>query len=104
MLARIKKDDLVAIVSGKDKGKQGHVIEIDTKKEKVLIKGLGMVKRHVKARRQGEKSKISIEESYIPFCKIIPVCPSCKKQCRIQVRTLDDKKKARVCHRCKEAF
>jgi large subunit ribosomal protein L24 len=65
MLARIKKDDLVTVVSGKDKGKQGRIIEIDTKNEKVLVKGLGIVTRHVKAKRQGEKSRIAKEESYI---------------------------------------
>jgi large subunit ribosomal protein L24 len=104
MLARIKKDDLVTIVSGKDKGKQGHVISVNTKKDGALVKGLGIVTRHVKAKRQGEKSKISKEEGYISMCKIVPVCPSCKKACRIRVRALDGNKKARVCHRCNEAF
>lgn len=104
MLARIKKDDTVVIVSGKDKGKRGHVVAIDHKDEKLLVKGLGMVTRHVKAKKQGEKSRIVTEESYIPFCKVMPVCPSCKKTCRIKVRMLEGNKKARSCHRCKEAF
>lgn len=104
MLARIKKDDLVAVASGRDKGKQGHVIAVDKKTGKVLVKGLMLVTRHKKARRQGEKSKIEKEESYIPFCKVMPVCPSCKKGCRVQVRVLEGDKKARVCQRCKEAF
>jgi large subunit ribosomal protein L24 len=104
MLARIKKDDLVVIASGRDKGKQGHVIAIDTKTEQILVKGLVMVTRHQKAKRQGEKNQIVKEESYIPYCKVIPVCPSCKKQCRVQVRVLDGDKKARVCQQCKEAF
>lgn len=104
MLARIKKDDLVVIISGKDRGKQGHIIAIDNKKNGVLVKGLGMVTRHEKARRQGEKSKIVKEEALVPFCKVMPICSSCKKPCRTQVRVLEDRKKARVCHRCKEAF
>ena len=105
MLGRIKKDDLVVLVSGKDKGKQGHVIEINHKKEKVLVKDACLVTRHIKAKRQGEKSRIAKEESYIPFCKVMPICPSCKKPCRVQIKMLDDGKgKTRVCHRCKEAF
>jgi large subunit ribosomal protein L24 len=104
MLARIKKDDLVIVVSGKDKGKQGHIVAIDHKKERVLVKGVGITTRHIKARRQGEKSRISKEESYVPFCKVMPICPSCKKRCRRQVRLLDEGKRVRVCHRCKEAF
>ena len=104
MLGRVKKDDLVVVISGRDKGKQGHVIAVDRKDDSVLIKGIAMVTRHIKARRQGEKSRIAKEESRMPICKVMPICSSCKKSCRIQVRFLDDGKKVRVCHRCKEAF
>lgn len=104
MLARIKKDDLVVVVSGRDKGKQGHIVAIDHKKERVLVKDVAIVTRHIKAKRQGEKSRIAKEESFIQFCKVMPICPSCKKRCRIQVKMLDDNKKARICNKCKEAF
>jgi large subunit ribosomal protein L24 len=104
MIARIKKDDLVTVLSGKDKGKQGHVISIDNKKERVLVKGIAIVTRHVKARKQGETSRIAKEESYVPVCRVMPICPSCKKRCRVQVRVLDDGKTVRSCHHCKEAF
>ena len=105
MLSRVKKNDLVLVTSGKDKGKQGHVVAIDCKKSIVMVKGVGIVTKHVKARRQGEQSKITKEESYMPLCKVMPVCPSCKKACRVQISFLDgEKKKARVCSKCKEAF
>jgi large subunit ribosomal protein L24 len=104
MLARIKKDDLVEVVSGKEKGRQGHIISVDPKKNRVLVKEIGVVTKHVKAKKRGEKSKITKEESYLPLFKVMPVCPSCKKSCRVQVRMLDDSKKVRACHRCKEAF
>lgn len=104
MLARIKKDDLVFVLSGKDKGKKGHVISIDSKNDRVLVKDVKVVTKHVKARKQGEKSRIAKEESYIPLCTVMPICPSCKKKCRVQVKLLDGNKKARVCHKCKEAF
>lgn len=104
MLARIKKDDLVVVISGKDKGKQGHVIAIDQKKERVVVKGVGIATKHVKARRQGETSKISKEEASLALAKVMPICPACKKRCRVQVRLLDGDKKVRACHHCKEAF
>jgi large subunit ribosomal protein L24 len=104
MLARIKKDDLVQVIVGKDKGKQGNIISVDYKKDRVLVKGVCIVTKHLKAKRQGEKSRISKEEAYISFCKVMPVCPSCKKTCRVQVKVLDGEKKTRICHRCKEAF
>jgi len=99
MLARIKKDDLVVVTSGRDKGKQGHVIIIDKEKERVAVKGAGLVTRHIKARRQGETSRIAKEESFLAMSKVMPICPSCKKPCRVTV-----KNKLRACHRCKEAF
>ena len=104
MLNRIKKNDLVVVISGKDKGKEGHVIAVNPKKAAVLIKGVAIKTRHQKARRQGEKSRIAKEESYMPLCKVMPICPSCKKPCRVQVRLLEEGKKTRACHRCKEAF
>ena len=104
MLSRVKKNDTVLVLTGKDKGKQGSVINVDPKKDVVLVKGIGVVTRHLKARRSGEQSRIAKEEKNISLCKVMPVCPVCKKGCRVQVKFLEDGKKTRICHRCKEAF
>ena|SRR3990172_11041498 len=106
MLSRIRKNDMVVVLSGKDKGKQGLVISVDPKKECVIVKDVGVVTRHLKAKTAGEKSRILKEESPISLCKIMPICPSCKKACRVQVRFLDgtNQAKTRNCNRCKEAF
>ena len=104
MLCRIKKNDAVVVISGRDKGKQGQVIKVDSKKNLVLVKDVAVLTKHVKARRSGEKSRISKEESFIGIYKVQPVCPSCKKPCRVQVKILSEGKKVRVCHHCKEAF
>lgn len=104
MLSRIKKNDSVIVLSGKDKGKQSLVISVDHKSGVALIKDVGVVTHHVKARKAGEKSRIVREERPILLCKIMPVCPSCKKPCRVQVRFQEDEQKARMCGRCKETF
>ena len=104
MLSRVKKNDLVVVISGKNKGKQGSVIKVDVKGDKVLVKDVAIITRHLKAKRSGEKSRIVKEESYIVSSKVMPVCSSCKKACRVQVKFLEDGKKVRVCHHCKEAF
>lgn len=103
MLARVKKNDLVAVISGKDRGKQGHVIEIDAANNRVVVKDVAVATIHRKARSQNEKSGIVKEEAYISASKVMPVCSSCKKPCRVQVK-VTDKNKARICHHCKEAF
>ena len=104
MLSRIKKNDSVVVLSGKDKGKQGLVISVDHKNEMAFVKDVSVVTRHIKPRKAGEKSGIVKEERPILLCKIMPICPSCKKPCRIQVHFQENAEKNRMCGRCKETF
>jgi len=104
MLSRIKKNDSVVVLSGRDRGKQGLVISVDQKNSVALVKDVSVVTRHVKARKAGEKSRIAREERPILLCKIMPICPSCKKPCRVQVHFHEGSEKARMCGRCKETF
>ncbi len=104
MLSRIKKNDNVIVIAGKDKGKQGTVIKVSPKDDEVLVKGVAIVTRHAKAKKSGETSRIVKEETYIPLSKIMPICKSCNKACRVRTKLLEDNKKVRVCHRCQEAF
>ena len=104
MLSRIKKNDLNVVVSGKYRGKGGSVIALDHKNNKLMVKNIGTVTRHVKPKKQGERGGIIQEESFIVKDKVMPICSSCKKPCRIQIKILDSGKKSRICHRCKEAF
>lgn len=66
----IKKNDTVVILTGRDKGKQGTIIEVLPKKGKVKVRGIAIVTRHVKARRQGESPAIKKEESYIDISNV----------------------------------
>lgn len=104
MLSRIKKNDSVVVLSGKDKGKQSMVISVDQKSGVALVKDISVVAHHVKARKAGEKNRIVKEERPIMLCKIMPICPACKKPCRVQVRFQEGSEKARMCSRCKETF
>ncbi len=104
MKARIKKNDLVLVVSGKDKGKQGTVIKTLPKKNKMLIKDIGIVTRHTKPRRTGETGGIKKEESFIHSSKVMPICTACKNPTRIGSRKLESGKQVRMCVKCKEIF
>lgn len=104
MLQRIKKNDLVMVISGKDQGKQGRVIEVDTKNDKVKVKGIAILTHHAKARSQGEKGSIRKEEGFIHSCKVMPVCPSTQKPCRVRIKVLDDGSKVRVSHRSQDVI
>ena len=104
MLVRIKKNDTAIVLSGKDRGKEGTVLKVDHKKGRVMVKDVAVQTHHVKPRGQGHVGGIKKEESYIPLSKVMPVCPTCKKRCRVKVIAQGENAKVRACHRCNEAF
>jgi large subunit ribosomal protein L24 len=104
MLARVRKNDTVVVLSGKDKGKRGLVLSVYPKKGLALVKDVGIVTRHIKARGDGKKGGIVKEERPVFLDRVMPICSACKKPCRIQAVVLDTGEKVRVCGRCKEAF
>ena len=96
----IKKDDLVVVLSGKDKGKQGKVLEVMPKSGKVVVEKVNVVSRHTKPRRQGEEGGIIQKEAPIYACKVMRVCPKCNKATRPAHKMLADGKKVCVCKKC----
>ncbi len=101
-MARVKKNDTVMILSGKDKGKQGPVLDISPKKDHVMVKGAGILIKHVKARKQGDVSGIRHEEGWMDLSNVMPICPACKTPCRVNSKLLENGKKVRICNSCKE--
>ena len=95
----IKTGDNVQIMSGKDKGKQGKVLEVSPKEKKVIVEGRNLVTKHVKPRRQGEQVGLVKAEAPIYACKVMPVCPKCNKTTRVGHKGEGDKK-VRVCNHC----
>ncbi len=71
MKQHIKKGDLVYVLNGKDKGKKGTVLRVLPKKKKVMVKGVALVTRHYKARKQGETSGIKKVERYIDVSNVM---------------------------------
>ena len=96
----IKKDDLVIVLSGKDKGKKGKVLSVMPKEGKVIVEKVNVVSRHTKARKQGEQSGILQKEAPLYACKVQKVCPKCNKATRPAHKLLADGKKVCVCKKC----
>ena len=96
----IKKGDTVVVLSGKDKGKQGKVLEVMPSDRKVIVEGVNMVSRHTKPRRQGEQGGIIQKEAALYACKVQKVCPKCNKPTRPAHKLLADGKKVCVCKKC----
>lgn len=102
-MMRIRKNDTVIILTGKDKNKRGTILEVQSDRNKVLVKGIGMTIRHQKARRKGEISMIKEQEAPIEISNVMPVCPACHRPCRVNV-AVGAENKMRACNRCKSNF
>ena len=98
----VKTGDTVVILSGKDKGKQGKVLQVSPKERKVIVEGLNIATKHVKPRRQGEQGGIVEAEAAMYASKVQLVCPKCSKPTRIAHKILEDGSKVRVCKSCSE--
>ena len=99
MAMNIKKGDTVVVLSGKDKGKQGKVLEVQPKAGKVIVEKVNVVSRHTKPRKQGEEGGIMKREAAIAACKVQVVCPKCSKGTRV-AHKIEGGKKTRVCKHC----
>jgi large subunit ribosomal protein L24 len=96
MAARIRKGDLVVVISGKDKGKTGKVTRVLREDDRVVVQGINLVKRHTRPTPRNPSGGIIEREQSIHACKVMPVDPSSGKGTRVRFKTLDDGKKIRI--------
>lgn len=98
----IKKGDLVLIISGKDKGRKGKVLNVLPKEDKVIVEGINMVKRHTRPTPKNRQGGIVEKPAPIYKCKVLLVCPRCNQPTRIAHSILESGQKVRICKKCKE--
>jgi large subunit ribosomal protein L24 len=98
----LKKNDKVIVLSGKDKGKIGAVLKIDSEKTRAIIEKLNVVKRHSKAGAKGAKGGIIEKEAPIPISNLMVICNKCAEPTRVGKRILEDGSKVRTCKKCGE--
>ena len=101
---RIRRDDQVVIISGKDRGKSGKVLRTDPKKSRVYVEGLNIIKRHEKPRSTGDMATASPggiveKEGPIHVSNVMVLDPKGNKGTRVGVRRTDDGKRVRVARR-----
>ena len=101
---KIRKDDKVIVLTGKDKGKEGKVLSADPKNGKVVVEGVSVASRHQKARKQGEESGIIQLSTPIYVSKVMLVCPKCGKPTRVGHTVDSNGKKSRACKKCGAAI
>lgn len=96
---KIKKQDKVLVISGKDKGKSGTVLRVIPKAGKIVVDKINIQKRHTKSRLEGQKGEIMEKSLPIDASNVKLVCPKCGKPVRIGMKMLE-KGKIRVCKKC----
>ncbi|MFA5754426.1 MAG: 50S ribosomal protein L24 [Patescibacteria group bacterium] len=102
----IKKNDKVKILSGKDKGKIGKVLQVSPADNRASVEGLNLLIKHLRPRRQGEKGQRIEFPAFLDATNLALVCPKCGRATRVgsKIMKLEGKKdkKFRVCKKCQE--
>ncbi len=101
---KIRKNDNVMVLAGKDKGKKGKVRLVYQDNERVMVEGVNMIKRHARAKKQARQAGIIEREAPINVSNVMLVCGKCSKSVRIGSRTLEDGKRVRYCKSCGEVI
>lgn len=96
---KIKKGDNVMVIAGKEKGKKGKIVAVDTKESRVIVEGVNIVTRAKKPRSAQDKGGLMKKESPIDVSNVMLVCPSCGKPSKIGVKVVNGEK-VRFCKKC----
>ncbi|OGO51456.1 MAG: 50S ribosomal protein L24 [Chloroflexi bacterium RBG_16_68_14] len=99
-MERIRRDDLVLVITGKERGKQGQVHQVLPHKQRVVIQGLNLVKRHQRQRSERTQAGIIEKEAPIHVSNVKLICRACQKPTRVGSRVRSDGVKVRVCRKC----
>ncbi len=101
---KIKKNDKIKVIEGKDKGKEGKVEKVIPKKNKVIVAGVNIIKKHIKARKGGEKGqKISVAAPF-DISNVALVCPKCARETKVGHLVFENGEKHRICKKCKQVI
>ena len=102
-MKKIKLNDQVEVIAGKDKGLVGKVIKSFRDKDQVIVEKVNMIKRHTKPSMANQAGGIIEKEAPISVSNVMLLCPKCSKATRVGVKVLDDGAKVRICKKCGES-
>ncbi|MSQ61837.1 MAG: 50S ribosomal protein L24 [Dehalococcoidia bacterium] len=99
-MRRIKRDDTVRVLTGRDRGKQGQVRQIIAERDRVVVQGISMIKRHMKASGMNQPAAIVEREAAIHMSNVRLICPQCNNPTGVGFRTQANGARVRYCKRC----
>jgi len=101
---KIRKNDTVLVIAGKDKGKKGKVRFAYPKKNKAIVEGINFIKKHSRAGGQVRQAGIIDLEAPIHISNLMLMCGKCNQPTRVGFTFLEDGRKVRICRKCKEVI
>ena len=101
---KIRKDDKVIVLIGKERGKIGTVLKVDPEKKRVIVEKINMVKKHAKPSAQTAQGGIIEKEAPLTISNVMIVCNKCTEPTKIGQRLLEDGSKIRFCKKCGESM
>lgn len=101
---RIRKGDLVMVIAGRDRGKQGKVLRIVPQTQNIFVEKLAMIKRHTKPSQKAARGGIIEKEGPIHISKVMVLCGNCGKPTRVGIKVLETGGRMRSCKKCGEVI
>lgn len=99
---KIKRNDTVQVITGKDKGKKGKLVVSSLQGKRAIVEGINLVKKHRRRTQQDQQGKIAQIPSPIDLSNLMLVCKHCNRPTRVGFVILADGTKSRICKKCKE--
>ncbi|RKZ32522.1 50S ribosomal protein L24 [bacterium] len=99
---KIKKGDIVEVVTGNYRGARGKVLKVYQKEKKLIVEGINFIKRHTRPTQQDPQGGIQEREAPIHISNVMLVCPNCGQPSRVGFHFMEDGTKIRICKRCRE--
>lgn len=103
-MAHVRRGDEVVVVAGKDKGVRGKVLLVDSKKNRVKVEKVGLIKRHVRPSQKHPQGGIVEQEGFVHWSNVRLWDPKAQAPCRVGIRVLEDGRKVRVSKKSGETF
>ncbi len=101
---RIRRDDQVRVISGKDRGKTGKVRRVMPEDGRVVVEGINVYKKAMRKSEANPQGAILSRECPLPLDRVMPVCPRCNKGVRVGSKRMQDGSRVRICRACGESF
>ena len=103
-MLKIKRNDMVYVIAGRDKGKKGKVLRASSGQSRVVVEGVNLVKKHKRRTQTDQQGGVVSVESPIDISNLMLLCKHCSKPVRVGLKTLNDGAKVRFCKKCKEVI